>query len=199
MSEEKFPTPPTPTPSPSLTEQAGNPNVDADARAEREGEPRRDFLVKLTFGLGGVAALAIGVPVVSAVLAPLLEPDPQTWRKVGTLTDFAVGSTHLVKFENADSKAWSGLTSESAAWLRRESEKEFIAFSVNCAHLGCPVRWEQGAGLFMCPCHGGIYYKDGTVAAGPPPQGLTQYHIRVAGNNDVELLTAPIPITNMTS
>ena len=36
------------------------------------------------------------------------------------------------------------------------------------------------------------------VAAGPPPQGLTQYHIRVAGAGDVELLTAPVPITNIT-
>ena len=197
MSEETLPTPPTPTPSP--TTQANGPGPEADARAEREGEPRRDFLVKLSLGLGGVAALAVGVPVASAVLAPLLEPAPQTWRKVGTLADFEVGSTHLVKFENAAPKAWSGMTSESAAWLRRDSEKDFVAFSVNCAHLGCPVRWEQGAGLFMCPCHGGIYYKDGTVAAGPPPQGLTQYHIRVADNHDVELLTAPIPITNMTT
>ncbi|MEJ7666990.1 MAG: hypothetical protein WKG07_49555 [Hymenobacter sp.] len=70
-----------PTPAPSLTEQAGNPNIDADARAEREGEPRRDFLVKLSLGLGGVAALAVGVPVMSAVLAPLLEPTPKPGAK----------------------------------------------------------------------------------------------------------------------
>lgn len=162
-------------------------------------EPRRDFLIKLSLGMGGLAAAAASVPVVSALLAPLLEKQPQTWRKVGTLTDFPVGSTHLVKFENADPVAWSGVTSESAAWLRRDSETAFTAFSVNCAHLGCPVRWEQGASLFMCPCHGGIYYKDGSVAAGPPPRSLTQYHIRVADNHDVELLTAPIPITNITA
>ncbi|QKG52068.1 ubiquinol-cytochrome c reductase iron-sulfur subunit [Hymenobacter sp. BRD67] len=163
-----------------------------------EDEPRRDFLVKLSLGLGGVAALAVGVPVVSALLAPLLQADPQTWRKVGTLADFDIGSTHLVKFENANPVAWSGVSSESAAWLRRDSATAFTAFSVNCAHLGCPVRWEPGAGLFMCPCHGGIYYKDGSVAAGPPPRGLTQYHIRISGH-DVELLTAPIPITDITA
>ena len=181
--------------------QAPQPAVDAADQTAADHElsaPRRDFLVKLSLGLSGVAALAVGVPVVSAVLAPLLQPDPQAWRKVGTLTDFAVGSTHLVKFENANPVAWSGVASESAAWLRRDSETAFTAFSVNCAHLGCPVRWEQDAGLFMCPCHGGIYYKDGSVAAGPPPQGLTQYQIRVAANHDVELLTAPVPITNIT-
>lgn len=172
--------------------------ADQEAADHELSAPRREFLVKLSLGLSGVAALAAGVPVVSAVLAPLLQPDPQTWRRVGTLTDFAVGSTHLVKFENANPVAWSGVASESAAWLRRDSETAFTAFSVNCAHLGCPVRWEQDAGLFMCPCHGGIYYKDGSVAAGPPPQGLTQYKIRVADNHDVELLTAPVPITNIT-
>ena len=47
------------------------------------------------------------------------------------------------------------------------SDDEFVAFSVNCAHLGCPVRWLREAHLFMCPCHGGVYYEDGRVAAGP--------------------------------
>lgn len=163
-----------------------------------DDEQRRQFLMKLSLGLSGAAALAAGVPVVSALLSPLLEATPQSWRKVGKLADFEVGSTRLVRFQDADPVAWSGVSSESAAWLRRDSEQAFTAFSVNCAHLGCPVRWEQTVGLFMCPCHGGIYYKDGTVAAGPPPRGLTQYHTRLNGP-DVELLTAPIPITNITS
>jgi Rieske Fe-S protein len=46
--------------------------------------------------------------------------------------------------------------------------------AVNCAHLGCPVTWFPASGLFMCPCHGGVYYADGERASGPPPRGL--YH-----------------------
>ena len=45
----------------------------------------------------------------------------------------------------------------------------------------------------MCPCHGGVYYKDGTVAAGPPPRPLTKYPVRVNGGR-VEILTTPTPI-----
>ncbi|MGI4835591.1 MAG: ubiquinol-cytochrome c reductase iron-sulfur subunit [Janthinobacterium lividum] len=175
-----------------------DPEQPAAPAAGADDEARRQFMLKLSLGLSGAAALAAGLPVVSALLAPLLQPNPQTWRKVGTLADFEVGSTHLVKFENANPVAWSGVSSESAAWLRRDAEQVFTAFSVNCAHLGCPVRWEPGAGLFMCPCHGGIYYKDGTVAAGPPPRGLSQYRTRISGQS-VELLTAPVPITNITS
>jgi menaquinol-cytochrome c reductase iron-sulfur subunit len=49
------------------------------------------------------------------------------------------------------------------------------------------------ANLFMCPCHGGVYYSDGQVAAGPPPRPLTQYKVRIQ-NGEVEIQTRPIPV-----
>ena len=69
----------------------------------------------------------------------------------------------------------------------------FTAFTVHCTHLGCPVRWVADAKLFLCPCHGGVYYADGTVSAGPPPKPLPQYPVRVR-DGQVEILTSPIPI-----
>ena len=78
--------------------------------------------------------------------------------------------------------------------LRRASVGEFIAFSVNCTHLGCPVRWLADAELFMCPCPGGVYYKDGSVAAGPPPRPLIRYEVRVV-DDEVQIKSAAIPIT----
>ncbi|MEO6904216.1 MAG: Rieske (2Fe-2S) protein [Bacteroidia bacterium] len=161
---------------------------------DKPQENRRSFLIKVSLGLSALSAIAVAVPVFSALLAPLLEKTPELWRRVGSLDDFAVGTTNIVKFENADAKAWAGVTALSAAWLRRDEENLFTAFSANCTHLGCPIRWEAGAELFMCPCHGGVYYKDGTVASGPPPRALVQYQVRV-NKNDVELLTAPIPLT----
>jgi menaquinol-cytochrome c reductase iron-sulfur subunit len=89
---------------------------------------------------------------------------------------------------------WAGVTARTGAWLRRVSTDEFIAFAVNCSHLGCPVRWLQDANLFMCPCHGGVYYSDGRVAAGPPPRPLTRYPVRIQ-NDEVQIQTNPIPIT----
>ncbi|HLV79830.1 MAG TPA: hypothetical protein VKT32_06085 [Chthonomonadaceae bacterium] len=46
----------------------------------------------------------------------------------------------------------------------------------------------------MCPCHGGDYYPDGKVAAGPPPKALTRYPVRIY-NGQVEIQTSAIPIT----
>lgn len=163
-----------------------------------EKEDRRSFLVKLCLWLGALPVALVSLPFFSALLGPLLQRQNQKWRRIGALSEFPVGSTKLVQFINADPLPWSGVTAKSAAWLRREKENEFIAFSANCTHLGCPVRWEEKAELFMCPCHGGVYYKDGSVAAGPPPKPLVRYYVRI-NKNDVEIKTAPIPITNITA
>ena len=113
------------------------------------------------------------------------------------LGDIGVGETKLITFLNADPLPWAGTTAKAAAWLRRESEDRLVAFSAHCSHLGCPVRWEDKAQLFLCPCHGGVYYKDGTVAAGPPPKPLTKIEVRI-NREDVEIKTAPVPITTIT-
>ncbi|WEK21576.1 MAG: ubiquinol-cytochrome c reductase iron-sulfur subunit [Candidatus Pedobacter colombiensis] len=157
---------------------------------------RRGFLIKITLGLSALSAVVAGIPVLSAMLAPLMKKTPAIWRKVGLIDEFAIGITKLVKFENADPEAWAGMTAFTAAWLRRDTENVFTAFSVNCTHLGCPVRWEEGAELFMCPCHGGVYYKDGSVASGPPPKSLVQYQVRI-NKKAVEIQTAPVPITSI--
>lgn len=159
---------------------------------------RKNFLVKLSLSLAGLSAVVAAVPVLSALLAPLLESSKDIWRTVGTLTDFPENTTQLVQFENADPKPYAGVTARTAAWLRHNEKNEFIAFAVNCTHLGCPVRWEDKAELFMCPCHGGVYYKDGSVAAGPPPKPLTRYEVRV-NNNEVQIKTSPLHITNITA
>ena len=117
-----------------------------------------------------------------------------TWISVGKASDFEMGSTVDVPFPDPSPLPWAGITANGAAWLRRDSDGQFTAFSVNCTHLGCPVRWLPDADLFMCPCHGGVYYQDGTVAAGPPPKPLVRFDVRVA-NDQVQIKAAAIPIT----
>jgi Rieske Fe-S protein len=63
--------------------------------------------------------------------------------------------------------------------VRRETSSEFKVFAINCAHLGCPVRWFPQSQLFMCPCHGGVYYGDGSRASGPPERGLFTYNWQI--------------------
>src|SRR5690348_13308211 len=122
---------------------------------------RRAFLAKVSIGLSALAAAVVGVPVVGFLLGPLLRTTSGTWRALGKVDDFTVGTTVRVSFLDPSPLAWAGVTARTAAWLRRKSENEFVAFAMNCTHLGCPVRWLASADLFMCPCHGGVYYSDG--------------------------------------
>jgi quinol---cytochrome c reductase iron-sulfur subunit, bacillus type len=152
---------------------------------------RRRFLSRLSIFLSSLGALLIAVPGVGFLLG--LRRPPKIWRTVGQLRNFELGSTTQVSFQDPSPLPWSGVTAQTAAWLRRVDETNFIAFSVNCTHLGCPIRWLQEANLFMCPCHGGVFYADGMVASGPPPRPLFQYPVRLQGDQ-VQILTSPVPI-----
>lgn len=179
-----------------MTDKPTNPTTEGGAPGH--GRPagdagRRKFLAGLSIGLGTFAGLLVGIPVLGAVLKPMVQKEPRVWRKVGAVGDFTIGDTVAVSYENGAPNAWAGATGRTAAYLRRDGSASFTAFSVNCSHLGCPVRWEQSSDLFMCPCHGGVYYANGDVAAGPPPRPLAEYPVRVRSGN-VEILTTPLPI-----
>lgn len=155
---------------------------------------RRRVLAALAVTLGCFAAVLVASPLIGFLFSPLLRKSPRVWRPVGSLEKFSIGQTVAVSFLDATPLPWAGVSARTAAWLRRDSGDQFTAFSVNCTHLGCPVRWLQDADMFLCPCHGGVYYDDGTVAAGPPPRPLGRYPVRVR-NGQVEVLTSPIPVT----
>jgi quinol---cytochrome c reductase iron-sulfur subunit, bacillus type len=137
---------------------------------------RRVFLTKLA-GLANAALVALlAVPVVGYLVSPLLRSGSKLrWISLGTVESFPEGQTRLATFENPFGVGWDGATDKTACWVRNLGGGEFQVFAINCAHLGCPVRWFPQSGLFMCPCHGGVYYADGSRAAGPPPRGLFEY------------------------
>jgi menaquinol-cytochrome c reductase iron-sulfur subunit len=159
---------------------------------KRQEAGRRQFLTRISIVLSSIGAALVAIPSIAFLLG--LRKTPQVWRTVGKLSDFKIGSTVNVSFQDSSPLSWSGVTAQTAAWLRRTSDQQFVAFSMNCTHLGCPVRWLSEANLFMCPCHGGVFYADGQVASGPPPKPLNQYPVRV-DNDEVQILTSPVPIT----
>jgi menaquinol-cytochrome c reductase iron-sulfur subunit len=140
---------------------------------------RRRLLMALSIGAGGFAAALASVPIIGFFLGPMFRKFPAVWRDVGPLEQFQIGDTVKVNLVTSDGLPWDGPAQRVGAWLRRNNQENFTVFSSTCTHLGCPVRWIPSAELFMCPCHGGVYFKDGDVAAGPPPQPLQQFPARV--------------------
>jgi len=144
-----------------------------------EPTSRRNFLFRLALAGNAVAAMLVGVPLLGYLLAPVRRLADQAWIPLGAPEGFSEGQTRLATYRNPFAQAWDGKTADVACWVRRISEDTFQVFAVNCAHLGCPVRWFPESGLFMCPCHGGVYYADGSRASGPPPRGLYEYEYKV--------------------
>src|SRR6266496_189826 len=141
---------------------------------------RRWLLLRVGALFNAVVGVAVAVPVVKYLLSPMKSDDAyKSWVSLGSVDIFPVGETRLAKFTNPVSRAWDGETDRVACWVRRISKKEFQVFAINCAHLGCPVRWFPQSQLFMCPCHGGAYYSDGSRASGPPPRGLFEYDYKL--------------------
>jgi menaquinol-cytochrome c reductase iron-sulfur subunit len=136
---------------------------------------RRRFLSRVTLALSGGIAVLVGAPILGFLLAPLFANEPDTYVPVADLKDLTTGDTTLVNASDPSPLPWAGQTAASALWVRRLADRgasAFQVFNVNCTHLGCPVDWRADAKLFVCPCHGGVYYADGTVAGGPPPRPL---------------------------
>jgi menaquinol-cytochrome c reductase iron-sulfur subunit len=181
-----------------VNDATGGGTADSKNSRKEDSEParvdRRRFLSWITVAAGGLAALIVSIPVIGFTFAPIFRRFRETWDAVGAVEHFVVGETVAVSIPDPGARSWAGPTGTTGAWLRRVSQDEFLAFAVDCTHLGCPVRWEPGAQLFLCPCHGGVYYSDGRVAGGPPPRPLVRYSVRVR-QGQVEIRTTPLPLT----
>lgn len=150
------------------------------AELHEERVTRRTFLMKVGFALNGIVAVLIATPVVRYLFGPLRKKDAyHSWVSLGDISGFKDGETALVTYRNPFSNSWDGETANVAAYVRKQSGDQFTVFAINCAHLGCPVRWFSESQLFMCPCHGGAYYADGSRASGPPERGLFTYDSKI--------------------
>jgi len=165
-----------------MTEQIDTSKSDQKTVAPETEVTRRTLLMKLGFLLNGVVLAAIAAPVVRYLLGPVRRSgNYNSWVDLGPIDSFPEGQTRLAIYKNPYTHPWDGETAKIPCWVRRIQEMKFQVFAINCAHLGCPVRWFPQSELFMCPCHGGVYYADGSRASGPPTRGLFQYDYKVAG------------------
>jgi Rieske Fe-S protein len=143
---------------------------------------RRGFFMKLGILFNGFAAIVLAVPIVRFLLSSATRGRANgylSWVSLGQVSEFPEGETRLASFRNPFVMPTDGKTVETACWVRRIASDQFQVFAINCAHLGCPVRWFPPSGLFMCPCHGGAYYRDGSRASGPPERGLFEYPYKI--------------------
>ena len=165
--------------------------------SEPETVTRRGAFVKLGLLLNGAVSLALAVPVVRFLLSPATHErlgKDEAWVSLGPIGRFPPGQTRLATYRNPVARPADGDTADLPCWVRRLEGDGFQVFAINCAHLGCPVRWFPQSNLFMCPCHGGVYYQDGSRASGPPERGLFEYRWKLQrGELFIEAHGLPTP------
>ena len=121
---------------------------------------RRGLFTTIGILVNGVVGAALAVPIVQYLASSVTRGRANgylSWVSLGSVSEFPEGETRLATFRNPYVTPTDGKTADTACWVRRIDGDQFQVFAVNCAHLGCPVRWFPQSGLFMCPCHGGAY------------------------------------------
>jgi menaquinol-cytochrome c reductase iron-sulfur subunit len=165
------------------------PKPDPPGYFQGESMTRRTVFSVLVQALGGTAVAAVTLPAVGFVLAPIFDEEEGSWQAIGKPSDFSAATYRPVVFTIVEEVGASG---KSTAYVRRGSEdldedpNSFIAVSNRCAHAGCPTRFVEAAGNFICPCHGGVYGFRGEVIGGPPVRPLDRFQTRVR-DGQVEL------------
>jgi Rieske Fe-S protein len=150
---------------------------------EGETMTRRTAFAVAGQAAGGVAILAVALPAIGFAMAPLFEEEGDDWQAVGPVENFTAETYRSVVLTTVPGIGEAGKTT---AYVRKgsvdleEDENGYIAISTRCAHLGCPVKFTEAAGNFICPCHGGVYDFRGKVIGGPPVRPLDRFQTRVS-------------------
>src|SRR5262249_25214988 len=105
---------------------------------------RRGRLVRVGIFVNGPVAAGLTVPIRRYLLSSVTRGRGSAylaWVPIGPVARFPEGETRLATFRNPYVMPTDGKTVDTACWVRRIGADRFQVFAVNCAHLGCPVRW----------------------------------------------------------
>ena len=140
--------------------------------AGEEEVTRREFARYLVLGAGAIAAGNVGL----AVWTQLRSINTGEPRPIVALASVPVGDTYLFRYP----------TEADPAILLRVDEREVVAFSQQCTHLGCVVYYQANENRWHCPCHEGNFATlSGDVISGPPTRPLGRIDVEVRDDGNV--------------
>mgnify|MGYP001818260849 CR=1 FL=1 len=141
---------------------------------------RRDFLAAATWAIGILMGAGIGLPAIAYIVGPALqEEQSEEWIRLGSTSKVELGIPTLFKARIERQTGWIVNEEELSVYVLTENGRDYIAMSNICTHLGCRVRWIDEQERFFCPCHNGIFDKEGLIVSGPIPKPLDQYEVKI--------------------
>lgn len=151
-------------------------------------QPRRTFLARLVLGAAGVIGAAIA-GLAGAVATPRARAAVARWRPAASMFDLPPNGPFVATIAERHADGWHETRKESVVFIDKVGD-DYVAMSATCTHLGCRVAWDAASTQYKCPCHGGVFNRQGEVVAGPPPEGLRRVPVRLnpeTANIEVEL------------
>ncbi len=143
---------------------------------------RRQFLNYTLTGVGGFMAAGITLPLVRFAIDPVVKASAETEMIAVTQVSQITNEPKRFDFKVNQVDGWYESEVAYSAWIY-EQDGNIVALSPKCTHLGCTINWNTNAdhqNRFFCPCHQGVFEKDGKNVEGTPPtQPLFVYEYEV--------------------
>lgn len=172
--------------------KAGHEGLQPESSDESSEITRRKLFERGAVTVGGLAGAAVGLPAIGFAIGPVFEPAKASFVSVGPVDQFNP-DTYTTKVITVVSGI--GEAGKTTIYVRKSNPKvdpekagDYIAISTRCTHLGCPVRYIEGSGTFVCPCHTSLYDIQGFRITGPTVRPLDRFVTKVANQ---ELLIGP--------
>jgi Rieske Fe-S protein len=140
---------------------------------------RRNFMKAAIAGIGGIIGTALGLPAIPYIMGPALQKDSDAWIQLGAVGKVELNVPTLFKKSIATQTGWINTDEEVSVYVLTSNGQDFVVMSNVCTHLSCRVRWIPDKDSFFCPCHNGVFSKNGDVVDGPPPRPLDRYENKV--------------------
>lgn len=141
---------------------------------------RRKFMSLVTGAITALIGLGLGIPAIAYIIGPALKKEEsQDWIRLGSTSKVELGLPTLFKTKIQRQTGWIVNEKEISVYVRTENGREFVAMSNICTHLGCRIRWIADREEFFCPCHNGVFDKDGGIVSGPVPRPLDRFDTKV--------------------
>ncbi len=140
---------------------------------------RRNFMKAAIASIGGLIGAAVGLPAIPYIMGPALQKESDSWLQLGSISKVELNTPTLFKKTIETQTGWINTEEEISVYVLTSNGQDYVVMSNVCTHLACRVRWIPEKDSFFCPCHNGVFAKDGTVVAGPPPRPLDRFESKV--------------------
>jgi arsenite oxidase small subunit len=66
-------------------------------------------------------------------------------------------------------------------------DRDIVAYSTMCTHMGCPVAYDAGTKSFKCPCHYSMFdaEKEGQMICGQATENLPRIVLKYHDNGTI--------------